>query len=169
MVQPFADRVAQNLEIISQNCQFGTMRTKILMGFMMMGWLRLVGSLKLQVSFAKEPYKREICSAKKTFNFKGPTNRSHPIIHMPQPRFVSVARGAKTLVSFAKEPCKRDDILQKSPIIVHMPQLHPIVPLCQMVWGRIIKIIGLFCKRALLKRGYSAKETYNFKEPTNRS
>ena len=24
-----------------------------------MGWLRLVGSLKLQVSFAKEPYKRE--------------------------------------------------------------------------------------------------------------
>jgi len=23
-----------------------------------MGWLRLVGSLKLQVSFAKEPYKR---------------------------------------------------------------------------------------------------------------
>jgi len=26
---------------------------------------------------------------------------------------------------------------------------------------------GLFCKRALLKRRYSAKETYNFKEPTN--
>jgi len=27
----------------------------------------------------------------------------------------------------------------------------------------------IFCKRALLKRLYSAKETYNFKEPTNRS
>jgi len=26
---------------------------------MAMGWLRLVGSLKLQVSFAKEPYKRD--------------------------------------------------------------------------------------------------------------
>jgi len=26
---------------------------------MYMGWLRLVGSLKLQVSFAKEPYKRD--------------------------------------------------------------------------------------------------------------
>ena len=25
----------------------------------LMGWLRLVGSLKLQVSFAKEPYKRD--------------------------------------------------------------------------------------------------------------
>jgi len=30
-------------------------------------------------------------------------------------------------------------------------------------------IIGLFCKRALQKRRYSAKETYDFKEPTNRS
>jgi len=29
--------------------------------------------------------------------------------------------------------------------------------------------IGLFCKRALSKRRYSAKETCNFKEPTNRS
>jgi len=34
---------------------------------------------------------------------------------------------------------------------------------------RLLKIIGLFCKRALQKRRYSAKETYNFKEPTNRS
>ena len=30
-------------------------------------------------------------------------------------------------------------------------------------------MIGLFCKRALKKRRYSAKETYHFKEPTNRS
>jgi len=29
--------------------------------------------------------------------------------------------------------------------------------------------MGLFCKRALKKRQYSTKETYNFKEPTNRS
>jgi len=33
----------------------------------------------------------------------------------------------------------------------------------------LLKIIGLFCKRALQNRLYSAKETYNFKEPTNRS
>jgi len=32
-----------------------------------------------------------------------------------------------------------------------------------------IEIIGLFCKRALQKRLHSAKETYNFKEATNRS
>ena len=42
-----------------------------------MGWLRLVGSLKLQVSFAKEPYKRDLYSAKETYIFKRPTNRSH--------------------------------------------------------------------------------------------
>ena len=35
--------------------------------------------------------------------------------------------------------------------------------------SRLLQIIGLFCKRALLKRQYSAKETYNFKEPINRS
>ena len=34
--------------------------------------------------------------------------------------------------------------------------------------SRLFKRIGLFCKRALEKRRYSAKETYSFKEPTNR-
>jgi len=35
--------------------------------------------------------------------------------------------------------------------------------------SRLLKTIGLFWKRALQKRLYSAKETCNFKEPTNRS
>jgi len=35
--------------------------------------------------------------------------------------------------------------------------------------SRLLKDIGLFCKRALWKRLYSARETYDFKEPTNRS
>jgi len=35
--------------------------------------------------------------------------------------------------------------------------------------SRFLESIGLFCKRALWKRRYSAKETYHFKEPTNRS
>ena len=35
--------------------------------------------------------------------------------------------------------------------------------------NRLLKIIGLFCKRAIWKRRYSAKETCNFKEPNNRS
>jgi len=35
--------------------------------------------------------------------------------------------------------------------------------------SRLLKIIGLFCKRALYKWLYSAKEACNFKEPTIRS
>ena len=34
---------------------------------------------------------------------------------------------------------------------------------------KLFKIISLICKRALQKRPYSAKETYDFKEPANRS
>ena len=40
-----------------------------------MGWLWFVGSLKLQVSFAKEPYKRDDI-LQETFHFKETTNRS---------------------------------------------------------------------------------------------
>ena len=35
--------------------------------------------------------------------------------------------------------------------------------------SRIDKIIGLFCKRALQKSQYSAKETYHLIDPANRS
>ena len=35
--------------------------------------------------------------------------------------------------------------------------------------SRIDKITGLFCKRALYKRRYSAKETYIFFDPTDRN
>ena len=50
--------------------------------------------------------------------------------------------------------------------------------LCTVFWwnvygvavdSRLLEIIGLFCKRDLSKRRYSAKETYNFKKLTNRS
>ena len=37
-----------------------------------MGWLRLVGSLKLQVSFAKEPYKRDYILLKRPLFLKSP-------------------------------------------------------------------------------------------------
>ena len=45
-----------------------------------MGWPRLVGSLRLQVSFAKEPYKKRLHIAKETYNFKEPTNCSQCIL-----------------------------------------------------------------------------------------
>ena len=45
-----------------------------------MGWLRLAGSLKLQVSFAKELYKRDDILRKRLTIFKEPTDRSHHIV-----------------------------------------------------------------------------------------
>jgi len=60
-----------------------------------MGWLQLVGSLKLHVSFATEPYKREVYSTKETNIFEKPTNRSHPTA-------TYLIDFSKILVSFVK-------------------------------------------------------------------
>jgi len=92
-----------------------------------MGWLKFVGSIKLQVSFAKEPYKRDSYSAKETYNCKESTNRSHPILlrMTSTTGWLRLVGSWKLQVSFAKGPSKT--------------------------------------------AFYSAKETYNFKESTNRS
>jgi len=75
----------------------------------------------------------------------------------------------------------------RHPMTLHYPVTVPSYGICVLVarnsymllvardWygvastSTLLRIIGLFCKRALQKRRYSAKETYNFKEPTNRS
>jgi len=66
--------------------------------------------------------------------------------------------------SFAKEPYKRDDILQKRPLILRslLIEATPYLLFRRRHIGRLLKMIGLFCKGALWKRGYSAKETYDF-------
>ena len=56
---------------------------------------------------------------------------------------------------------------------LHQYCIHPLYLLCT-IYGmatisRLLKIIGLFCKRAFENRPYSAKETYDFKVPTHRS
>jgi len=43
------------------------------------GWLRLVGSLKLQVSFAEYILFYRALLQKETYNFKERAHRSHPI------------------------------------------------------------------------------------------
>ena len=64
-----------------------------------MGWLRVVGSLKLQVSSAKEPYERDdIHSAS---DRRGASDSDRLFQH-------SILGGK--WVSFAKEPYERDDI-----------------------------------------------------------
>ena len=51
-------------------------------------------------------------------------------------------------------------------VCIHMQAVHTYG--VAMI-SRLPQNIGLLCKRALCKRRYSAKETYNFKEPPKRS
>jgi len=59
----------------------------IVSGFLCMGWLRLVGSLKLYVSFSEYSLFYRALLQKETYNFKEPTNRSHPISEYGQDRW----------------------------------------------------------------------------------
>ena len=45
-------------------------------------------------------------------------------------------------------------------VLYHRKKLYVVATICTL-----LKIVVLFCKRALQKRRYSAKETYNLKEP----
>ena len=118
-----------------------------------MGLLRLLGSLKSQVSFAKEPYKRD---------------------DILQSRHILVVAMVYCIINYRS-------LLQQSPIKETIfcrrdisQSLQCINNCCGLQYGvatnsRLLKIIGLFCKRTLQKRRYSANEPYHFKEPTNRS
>ena len=85
----------------------------------------------------------------------------HPVIHVGWLRLVG---SLQLYVSFAEYSLFYRALLQKRPTI-------PCVE-TQWVYGvatmsRLLKIIGLFCKSALQKRLYSAKETYNSKVSTH--
>jgi len=47
-----------------------------------MEWLQLIGSIKSYVSFKKRALQKRRYSAKETYNFIDPTDRSH-LIHAP--------------------------------------------------------------------------------------
>ena len=99
-----------------------------------MGWLRLVGFLKLQVAFAKEPYKRDYILQKRpvilrsllivatlSATYRGPNDSAiqrGPKESCHTMGWLRLVGSLKLLVSFGKEPYKRDDILQKRPIIL---------------------------------------------------
>jgi len=77
----------------------------------------------------------------------------------------------KLQVSFAEYRRFYRSRLQKRPVILRSLLQHHLMILIPGVAtiSRLLNITGLFCKRDLEKRGYSAKETYHFKEPTHRS
>jgi len=85
-----------------------------------MGWLRLVSSLKLYVSFDKE-----------TYNFKEPTNRSHPIC---VPRLTSICVMTHACESHDADVCEPyvwNDSFQF--VSTHSYVCHG----CMPVWGLI--------------------------------
>ena len=108
-----------------------------------MAWLRLVGSLKSQVSFAKEPYKRADILQKRLI-----ISRSLLIVATTQ----LVLQLVGSLVGWGRRACAHMYI---SPT-TYMYILNYAVATI----SRLPKNMGLFCKRALSKRLYSAKETY---------
>ena len=106
-----------------------------------MAWLRLLGSLKRQVSFAKEPYKRDCFLQKRTIILRS---------------LLTVATPWSSLESRQLFSLGGHDRMGMSTYGV-------------ATISRLLKIIGLFCRLQLLLQGSFAREIYNFKEPTNRS
>ena len=77
----------------------------------------------------------------------------------------------QNIVCFIGLFCKRDPYIQY--IYTYMCRVHSVFFVTCRCWygvatiSRLLKILCLFCKRALKKRRYVAKETYNSKEPTD--
>ena len=95
-----------------------------------MGWLRLVGSLKLRVSFAKEPYKRDPYSPKRRIIL-----RSLLIVATPYLRQDMGYVSLENIVLLCRA------LLQKRPIILTYPISCPI---CCLPWGLALEVEG-FC------------------------
>ena len=119
-------RYAFHLDILLPHIQRGVME-----------WIRLVGSSKLQVSFAEYPLCYRALLQKR------------PVI-------------------------LRSLLIKATPYQLNRAPTHPRTKNEPDTYGlalvsRIDKIIGLFCKRALSKRLYFAKETSNLIHPTNRN
>jgi len=132
--------------------------------------------LKITGLFCKRALFRRRYSAKETCHFKQPTNRSHPIHKntdtilrepiMRHHRHTHTYTHTHThTYTHTHTPCA---VKSHSPAALARFCLYfPTYGVASI--SRLLKIIGLFCTRALQKRLYSAKETYNFEEPTNRS
>ena len=102
-----------------------------------MGWLRLVGSFKLQVSFAKEPYKRDYILPKRPIILRSLLIEATPYMKRFEPPKKNDLSPFKLQVSFAKEPYTRDYILPKRPIILRslLTEATPYMKLSDFAMG----------------------------------
>jgi len=77
-----------------------------------MGWLRLVGSLKLQVSFAKEPYKRDDILQKRPIMLRSPL-----IVATPYPMAISNWQDIPNTTTFQPEALSLSPAVCVCPLI----------------------------------------------------
>ena len=104
---------------------------------------------------------------------KEPTNRSHPIERCVNRDLRTAGLFCRIssllLGSFAKETYNFKEPTHRSLEISCAVCRHRYVNYVVATISGLLKMTGLFCQRALQKRRNSAKETYDVKEPTNRS
>jgi len=100
-----------------------------------MGWLRLVGSLKLYVSFAKEPYNRDYFLQKSSVILRSLLFVATLYLKVCECMYEKPKFDLHKCVHYrvTEEPCR-------------------LCSLSRVISSRLLKMIGLFCKRALLKR-----------------
>jgi len=148
-----------------------------------MGWLRLGGSLKLQFSFAKGPYKWDYVLPKRPIIWRSLLIVATPYFkkslfdyalqESPMHSLTMREKSSCALWAHAREismhslTCARnlfEYVLQESPMRLCALWLcarnlkKRLFDQGVATISRLLKIIGLFCKRALQKRRYSAKE-----------
>ena len=114
------------------------------------GWLRLVGSLKLYVSFAKEPYKRDYILHKRPVILRSllivatPYKNQHRISSAKEKLFHTFMRtNAHTHTQTHTCTHTRTHTCPHA----HLPHFPSDYGVATM--SRLLKIISLFCKRAL--------------------
>jgi len=113
-----------------------------------MRWLRLVGSWKLQVSFAKEPNKRECILRKRHVIVRSLLIVANPYVRTC--RMVSVWMQRATRLSTHIH----GDTVQHTALHRNTDTIYIYVYVYTHIYGvastsRLLKTIGLFCKRAL--------------------
>jgi len=135
--------------------------------------VRIVGPLKLQVSFAKEPYKRD-CIVHHSYDDRNASSLCFDMCVSCDEWYectwiwLMYIGSFKLQVSFAKEPYKRDCILHHSYDECIKSLLWHVRIVRWMIWmhmnmtdvNRLLKTAGLFCKRAPQKRLCSACWSY---------